>query len=387
MLECLHVLSRQPFVGGLVYGRVCILVGAPMMKIKSFFAAVVLGSVVLGSPLVCGVVRAEAGLFGAQVLGDSRVVAIAVPVDNGAAYNLLVVEQLGNSRACWREEAGSPTVIDPLLLGFDFTNVCNRSTDSNGYSVRLAGEDMAWRYGLRLVVEGNDVVLKAFNEENSWRSPLEVGRTNGIVPGMLKINLDAGWQMAKRTYQGQTLGHIYMVNDQTTTQLLATRGEERPRSMTLTAPAVTTPSSSQTAIATAPKTTTPGAIQIFVPPSNPATNLSTPISSTVQADNLGIAPLPVPNKPIPVGVNGTLPPAPLSVSLARSLGLNYKVIVDATTETQKTMLKQIVPDAFNTWVDSRRVMQAGAFADEGEAQELQQRLTQAGLPSRIVMAR
>ncbi len=362
-----------------------ILVGAHMMKIKSFFAAVLLGSVVWGSPLFSGAVGAEAGLFGARELEADKVVAIAVPVDNGASYNLLIVEQLGNGRACWSEKAGTPTVIDPLLLGFDFTNICNRSTDSNGYSVRLADEDMAWRYALRLVVEGNDVVLKAFNAENSWRSPLEVGRTNGIAPGMLKVNLDLGWQMAKRTYQGQTLGHIYMVSDRTANQVLAAaNGVDRPRSSALTA---SSSSASQTAIATQPVAMAPGSVQIFVPPSSPVTNLATPIVPAVQADNLGIAPLPVPNKPIPVGVNGTLPPAPLSVSLARSLGLNYKVVVDTTTETQKATLKQIVPDAFNTWVDNRRVMQAGAFADEAEAQELQQRLSQAGLPSRIVMAR
>lgn len=44
----------------------------------------------------------------------------------------------------------------------------------------------------------------------------------------------------------------------------------------------------------------------------------------------------------------------------------------------------MIPDAFHTWVGDRRMMQAGAFAAEFEAQDLQMRLRETGLAVQIV---
>lgn len=359
-----------------------------------------LGSIGLTST----VAQANGTLFGAKDLTPGVVVAIAVPLSGGEAYNLVILEQLNQNRDCWQEQGNFPTVIDPLLLQFDFTGICGRSTDSNGYSLRLGNQDMAWRYSLRLVKEQGTVVLKAFDVENPWRSPLEVGTTGGLAAGMLKIQLNPGWRMAKRTYEDKVLGHVYLMNDQPADQLIAAAPQRA---------FVPTVSGSQTNNKVADKSFT-GAetVQIFVPPyqeppSRPTETLVATTAVPTQAITVPTAPtlitssananvLPVPQRSIPTYTSSNtgmvsltessqqLPPPPNSTSLAQSLGLRYRVVVDAQTPEQKDRLKEIIPDAFHTWVGDRRMMQAGAFAQEFEAQDLQMRLGEIGLNAQII---
>lgn len=367
------------------------------MKVSSLLASVVLGAFVSVYPAGLRPVLAE--LFGVREMDRDDVVAIAVPIDQGEAYNLLIVEQIGSGRDCWREQGSEPTMVDPLLLNFDFTNICGRSTDSNGYSLRLAGEEMSWRYALRVVREGNELKLKAFNTENSWRSPIEVGSTKGLAQGFLKIHLHEGWDMGKRTYQGKTLGHIYLVNEQSANRLIG-NGSPSENSVAIAPeqrdlkPAPTVADSSES-------------VQIFVPPSSGATRTPVPLVPTFNASTVPVPSLtsrvpelstvPVPNTPIPtyesdnsglIKLNtASQQPPPPPISLAESLGLQYKLVVNATTPSQKATLKSVVPDAFHTWVGDRRMMQAGAFKDETEAKELQERLNQVGLSSQIISIR
>jgi hypothetical protein len=49
------------------------------------------------------------------------------------------LEQIPGKQKCWSESGSNPVMIDPLLLNFDFTGICRRATDSNGYSIRLDG--------------------------------------------------------------------------------------------------------------------------------------------------------------------------------------------------------------------------------------------------------
>lgn len=97
--------------------------------------------------------------FGQQEVDQSKFIAIASPYRNGEAHQLLVVEQITDARPCWSESGFAPTLIDPLLFQFDFTGICGRSTDSNGYSVRMSGEDLDLRYSLRVLRRGGDLVL------------------------------------------------------------------------------------------------------------------------------------------------------------------------------------------------------------------------------------
>jgi hypothetical protein len=56
---------------------------------------------------------------------------------------------------------GVPAAVDPLLSSFDFTGVCNRYIDGNGYSLRLGGDDLGTRYRLTVVKTGSDIELLA----------------------------------------------------------------------------------------------------------------------------------------------------------------------------------------------------------------------------------
>jgi N-acetylmuramoyl-L-alanine amidase len=152
-------------------------------------------------------------LFGQKEVDQTKFIAISVPIARGKSQNLMILEQVSNQRACWQETGGTPATVDPLLLKFNFTGICGRATDSNGYSIRLAGKDVGMQYTLSLQKVNGDMVLVGTNRRNPFAQRLVIGHTGGITDGIMKINLEPGWRMTKRTYNGQTLGHIYFTND------------------------------------------------------------------------------------------------------------------------------------------------------------------------------
>ncbi len=177
-------------------------------------------SVAAGAALVASAlpVRAQAGLFSHSEVEPANFVAVASPIGGGVKHQLLILEQvkpIGKSRACWVEETvvgtTSVTGIKPLLLDFDFTGVCDRKTDSNGYSIRVAGVDLGLRYRLNMVRRNGDILLMGL--PNGSGPELEIGRVGGITPGFAKIVLNPGWRLGRRTFQGKPLGHIYLVTD------------------------------------------------------------------------------------------------------------------------------------------------------------------------------
>lgn len=115
--------------------------------------------------------------------------------------------------------------------------------------------------------------------------------------------------------------------------------------------------------------------------------------------------LPVPSGDIPIGSGGYVPPGlgisgfannsydtpvnPITVDYTSSrnraiaLGLRYRVVVDVSNSQQTQTLLSIVPDAFKINIAGRNLMQAGAYQDRGEANQLLQILVNSGLPARI----
>ncbi len=69
------------------------------------------------------------------------------------------------------------------------------------------------------------------------------------------------------------------------------------------------------------------------------------------------------------------PPPPTRAS---SLGLGYRLIVDAPSTAEQERLKQHVRDAFRVQYDGRSMMQAGAFRDRTEATAILQMLQESG---------
>jgi hypothetical protein len=151
---------------------------------------------------------AFAALFGEKDVDQSKFIAVAAPFGE-SSHKLLILEQISDNRACWDEFGTAPTQVDPLLVNFDFTGICGRSTDSNGYSIRVDGEDLALRYSLRVTEREGDLVLLGAPNDTS-EPELEIGRTYGTTNGFAKIQLNDGWQFAKRTYNDTTLGHVYL---------------------------------------------------------------------------------------------------------------------------------------------------------------------------------
>lgn len=154
----------------------------------------------------------KASTFSETALDQSSVTAIARPYGEGK-YDLLVIEQIPDKQDCWTESGANPVLVDPLLLNFDFTGICRRATDSNGYSIRLDGNDLGLDYLLRLVRRGGELVLVGTPRTPGYEE-IVIGSTQGMAAGFMKVNLYPGWKFSKRTYQDKVLGHFYFSGSQ-----------------------------------------------------------------------------------------------------------------------------------------------------------------------------
>ncbi|MEG3832752.1 MULTISPECIES: DUF3747 domain-containing protein [unclassified Microcoleus] len=165
---------------------------------------------------------AKAFTFDETEINQDRVIVIAQPRPSGG-YQLLIVEQVSNTRQCWSESGSNPVKVDPLLVSFDFTGICGRATDSNGFSIRMAGTDLALKYALTLEIVDGDVLLIGTPVDYQGKSVV-IGRTNGDANEFMKITLDPAWRLSKRAYQGRTLGHFYFTTNQAAPEEIGNTG-------------------------------------------------------------------------------------------------------------------------------------------------------------------
>ncbi len=170
-------------------------------------------AVALGVSSMTGA-AAMAAAFGQREVDQSKFIAVAAP--RGAeGTGLLIIEQISNARPCWSETPGTPTLVDPLLVNFDFTGICGRYLDSNGYSIRANNTDLGLRYNLRIVEKDGTRYLMGIPEDRNLPQ-LMIGTTNGIAarpdgsPAFTQINLNPGWRFTRRVFQDRALGHIYL---------------------------------------------------------------------------------------------------------------------------------------------------------------------------------
>ncbi|MEO1670883.1 MAG: DUF3747 domain-containing protein [Cyanobacteria bacterium J06631_2] len=179
------------------------------LSTKLRLAAISTGAIALSAPFLPAVAQ-----FTEAPVASEEVVAIAVPA-GAIGYNLNVIQQVTGKQQCYAEQGSSPTIIDPLWTTFDFTGSCNKATDSNGYSVRLDGEDTSLNYRLDVIPKGNELQLVAKNYKGGPN--LVVGQTGGkpAKGEYAKINLNPGWEFTKKAYEGKTLGHFFFSGDST----------------------------------------------------------------------------------------------------------------------------------------------------------------------------
>ena len=280
--------------------------------------------------------------YGQQAIGSDRVVAIAEPVSNGRFYKLLILEQLSDQRACFEEEEGSPTTVEPLLLNFDFSGICGRSSDSNGYSLRIGSEDLSRRYRLQVTRRGDNLVLVALPGALPGRGGdlpvLEIARSNGVANDFVKLTLDPGWEMSRRTLSGNAQGHIYLSNEQSLEAVIAQAGGTR------------TPTTA------------------LLPPEQPAA------PSTES-----------PSGP-PILNGGSLPTPGAAPTPSSGGNTYYQVIVPTDSAIVRSRVQQVASDAFITTVDGRRVIQAGLFQEQGKANEVVAQLSSRGIETQVIQA-
>ncbi|MFQ4136824.1 DUF3747 domain-containing protein [Nodosilinea sp. PGN35] len=160
--------------------------------------------------------------FDTVAINAANFLVVAVPGSVAQPYRLYIVEQVQASPPCWSivNPGGEPTQVNALWNSFDFTGICRLQRDSNGYAVRLNGQDVA---GARFEVnQRNGDLLLQFAPSTVSRDRITIGRANGISPtGFTQIDLNPGWSLTKRTFNGQIVSShlVYFTNDLTLAQL------------------------------------------------------------------------------------------------------------------------------------------------------------------------
>jgi hypothetical protein len=191
-----------------------------------------------GLPLIKPPLAGAEALFQSADVEAERFAVLARPVGDDD-WTLLVLEQLAAQPACW--EVRKDGLVDPALNRFDFTGICNRYLDSNGYSLRIADEDLGTSYRLRVRQIGSRLELQA----TSSKDPAVLVMGSAEVPlrdreGFVALKLEPGWELKRRTYEERALSHLYFSSPTPLQQLIAKAGGNQPSPpsrSTLTLPA------------------------------------------------------------------------------------------------------------------------------------------------------
>ena len=179
----------------------------PVRSLLPFASALALTALGLPAPG-----QAQA-LFQAADLDQTKFVIVAAPIGDGAKAQLNIYEQRTAVRPCYVVTGTNPGVVNPLLGTFDFTGICNRFIDANGYSVRIGNRDLATVYRLSVLRSGNDNTLMALPTKAGAGPEMGVARSNGQASGFLLLVPEPGWKLMRRQFGSRTLGHVYVYRD------------------------------------------------------------------------------------------------------------------------------------------------------------------------------
>ena len=173
-------------------------------------SALAAGSLALASSPMA---RAQGSLFTAAPVEETRFILVAAPIGKGESAQLNIYEQRSSQRPCYSVSGSSPAVVDPLLATFDFTGICNRYIDGNGYSLRIGADDLGTRYRLSVVKTGTDVELLAVPTRDPSKPTLLIARAGGPGSDFLQLEMEPGWSLRRRQYGAKTLGHLYVYRE------------------------------------------------------------------------------------------------------------------------------------------------------------------------------
>jgi hypothetical protein len=152
-------------------------------------------------------------LFGAIDVDQSKFVIVSAPIGDGSRAQLNIYEQRTEARPCYAVEGSKPAVVNPLLSTFDFTGICNRFIDGNGYSLRIGNGDLGTVYRLSVLKEAGDTLLMALPTKPGAGPEMVVARSGGSGNGFLLLVPEPGWKLMRRQFGGRTLGHVYVYRD------------------------------------------------------------------------------------------------------------------------------------------------------------------------------
>lgn len=164
--------------------------------------------------------------FEEQRVNPEQFLVVAVPFGY-KEHRLEIIEQIPSKQKCWQESGNNPVAVNLLLLNFDHTDSCKRTANSNGYSLRINGQDDKVAYILKIVERNGELQLIATHKDPQ-QPELMIGRTYGLSESPLKIMLNPGWQITKRVHQGNVIEHFYISGGSTIAQT--------PNSLNLTNP-------------------------------------------------------------------------------------------------------------------------------------------------------
>lgn len=152
-------------------------------------------------------------LFAAADVDLRSFVLVAAPIGSGPRSQLNIYEQVKPTRPCFAVGEGKPAAVNPLLASFDFTGICSRYIDANGYSLRVGGSDLATSYRLMVSRDSDDTLLLAIPTRSGAGPEMVVARTQGLGSGFLQLHLEPGWTLKRRQFGGRRLGHVYIYRD------------------------------------------------------------------------------------------------------------------------------------------------------------------------------
>ncbi|GBF54475.1 hypothetical protein N0824_02343 [Microcystis sp. 0824] len=365
------------------------------MNLKSSLTFTLLFSLLGGCLLTT---PSQATLFEQREVNQEDFIAIARPYGNGK-YDLLILQQIPGKRQCWAVNGTEPTIVQPLLLDFDFTGSCERATDSNGYSLRIQGKDYGLEYLLRIVQRNGELVLVG-TPRNPRQSEVIIGRTKGFGKGLMQIYLIDGWRFTKRSLAGQNLSHIYLTADSPSfnppPELLAGTQSSIPPTPppreSVKAETPVNPSANPevreytfTAAETAVQSNPQPVVSNPVPepnftPQTPVTPNLPPLTPPNAQNNNAIVPPPPPRnlgnqRSLSDVITFNRPAAnPSSGNMSNSGRKGFKVVIEAKTESDRSKVRSLYPDAFPTSYKGRSVWQIGAFSSRDKAENALQSL-------------
>ena len=157
--------------------------------------------------------RAQASMFSTQEVDPGKFIIVAAPIGDGSRAQLNIYEQRSAQRPCYAVSGSRPAVVDPLLASFDFTGICNRFIDGNGYSLRIGTADLGTVYRLSVVKDSAETLLMAQPTRPDAGPEMVVARTGGQGNGFLQLVAEPGWRVMRRSFGSRALGHVYVYRD------------------------------------------------------------------------------------------------------------------------------------------------------------------------------